>query len=184
MNKAVIIISKILEVVHWVGCGFMVALTIVFASGHIDLAKYLTDAGASTDDIEMYGLALSTESGGALSNGSLAIFFGSGILTMAILALIFRYVYLIFKTAEGKTKFAEGATPFQQPIIDMTRRIGFLCIALPAVQLVTSIIEGVAFGGNETSVEFTTVLFGLIVLCLSRFFSYGIELQKDTEGLV
>ena len=184
MNTAVIIISKILEVVHWVGCAFSAALAFVFATGNTSFARYLSDVTSSARDVEMYGYSLESGSDAALSTGTLAFFFFGGIFIMAIMALIFRYIYLIFKTAQGKTKFSEGETPFQASIVRMSRRIGVLCISIPVIQLIMSVITALAFGSVETSVQFSTILFGLIVLCLSRFFAYGIELQKDTEGLV
>ena len=42
----------------------------------------------------------------------------------ALMAMVFRNVYLIFKTAEGKTWFSKGATPFQPDIVRMVREIG------------------------------------------------------------
>ena len=191
MNTAVIIISKILEVTHWVGCAFMVALTIVFASGNTSFAHYLSDVTTSSNDVELYGFGISTADGGAIPIGALVLFFITGIFVMAIMAMVFRYIYLIFKTAEGKTKYSEGATPFQQSIVNMTRKIGIFCIAVPIIEFITLIITqimivtaGGAYETLETNVQFGMVLFGLVILCLSRFFAYGIELQKDTEGLV
>ena len=191
MNTAVIIISKILEVTHWVGCAFMIALTFVFASGNTSFAHFLSDVTESSSDVELYGYSLLTANGGAIPTGALVLFFVTGIIVMAIMAMVFRYIYLIFKTAEGKTKISEGATPFQQPIVDMTRKVGIFCIAVPVIEFITLIVTqimivtgGGAYNHLETNVQFGMVLFGLVILCLSRFFAYGLELQKDTEGLV
>ena len=100
--------------------------------------------------------------------------------------MIFRNVYLIFKTAEGETKFSQGKTPFQKDNIRMVREIGIFCIAIPVVELIVSVIARIVLpvGVVETSVEMTGVFMGLVVLCLSQFFAYGMELQEDVDGLV
>ena len=84
----------------------------------------------------------------------------------------------------GKTKFSVGETPFQKANVRMIREIGIFCIAIPAIEFIMTIIAHIAFGNVECSFSYSGILFGLVVLCLSRFFSYGMELQKDTEGLV
>jgi len=36
----------------------------------------------------------------------------------------------------------------------------------------------------EISVNFSSVVMGLVVLCLSQYFAYGAQLQEDVDGLV
>ncbi|MBQ9060402.1 MAG: DUF2975 domain-containing protein [Firmicutes bacterium] len=189
MNKAVIIISKILEVAHWIGCGFMIVITIALAAGKDGIVSNLSDISMSAEELEMYGFTVGSENGGPLPAGGFILFGIAGIIILALMAMVFRNIYLIFKTALGQTKFSEGETPFQPAIIRMTREIGYFCIAIPVVQLILCIIAAIVSGagtgtGIEASVQFSTLFFGLIILCLSRFFSYGLQLQKDTEGLV
>ena len=52
--------------------------------------------------------------------------------------------------------------------------------------LIISAIAKIAIGPDaiETSVEFTTLIFGLVIIALSQFFAYGMELESDVEGLV
>ncbi len=191
MNKAVIIISKILEISHWVGCALMIAITIVFASGCTTFAPFLSDVTKSSSHVDLYGYSLSTVNGGSIPNGALVLFFVTGIFVMTLMAMVFRYIYLIFKTAEGKTKISEGVTPFQQPIVNMIHRVGILCIAVPAIEFIASLITqimtttiGGAYETLETYVQFGMIIFGMVIVCLSQFFAKGVELQKDTEGLV
>ena len=185
MNKAIIIISKIIEVFHWVGCGFLVVFTIALAIGKEELIYKLSSIEnlSTATDVEMYGFSIDPSNSPQLI-GAYILFFIAGAFICAMMAMVFRYVHLVFKTAAGETKFSEGNTPFQPVIVKMIRRIGWLCIAVPAFELVISIIATIAFGGVESSVQLGIVFFGLIVLALSRFFAYGVELQKDTEGLV
>ena len=104
------------------------------------------------------------------------------------MAMICRNIYLIFKTANGETKFSQGKTPFQPDIVRMIREIGIFSIAIPIVEIIMSIVGSLVLGplGAEFdfSVNLVSVFFGLVVLCLSQFFAYGVQLQKETDGLV
>lgn len=184
MNKAVTIIAKIAEVGNWVGCGMMIAITIGLITGSNTLMYALSSIDESTSDLEVCGFSINTMVDGQVAQGTFMIFFITGIITCALMAMVFRNVYLIFKTSMGKTKFSEGETPFQKANVRMIREIGIFCIAIPAIEFIMTIIAHIAFGNVECSFSYSGILFGLVVLCLSRFFSYGMELQKDTEGLV
>ena len=186
MNKAVGIIAQIVEVFMWIGAGMSLAIAISAAAGQDTLVNYLSNAGdmgvltSGSFSLMVIGLE-----GAQLAQAHL-IFFITTAITFALMAMIARNISLSFKTADGKTKFSEGATPFQQPIVRMIREIGIFCIAIPIVQLVMSIIAALVLGYDvaETSVNLVGIFVGLVVLCLSQFFVYGVELQRDTDGLV
>ena len=93
---------------------------------------------------------------------------------------------LSFKTAEGKTRFSKGETPFQPDNVRMVREIGIFLIAIPAVQFIMSIVARIALGPDmvESSLGMSTVFMGLVVLALSQYFAYGMKLQNDVDGLL
>ena len=187
LNSVVIVLAKIAEVIHWIGAVVMAILTVMFAVGKGDVITRLSsiEGVTVTSDISMYGLNIDEASGGQLTNGVMIAVFITGIITCILMAMVFRNVYLIFRTAEGKTWFSKGATPFQPDIVRMVREIGIFCIAIPVVSFIMSIVVGIVSGnGVHASVELSSVFYGLIVLSLSRFFAYGQELQEETEGLV
>ena len=49
LNRAVIIISKIVEVFMWVGCGLSVIIALLAAFNKPGLIRYFTDATPGTD---------------------------------------------------------------------------------------------------------------------------------------
>ena len=186
LNKAVIIISKILEISHWVGCVLVIGIIGVTATGKLSLLKFLTDARVGDETLSTYGFTMEMSD---LSNTeairAFILFFVTLLIVFALMAMVFRNTYLTFKTAEGKTKFSKGATPFQPDIIRMIREIGIFMIAIPAVEHIMLLIAQFMLGdAAEVSVQFSSIFFGLVVLAISRFFSYGAELQEDTDGLV
>ena len=186
LNKVVIIVSKIAEVFCWIACAFMIAMIVVTATGHPNLLDYLGDVRDSS---------VLTNGGFELVLGDMApgqtgsaymIFFVTVLITSALMAMIFRNVYLAFKTAEGKTKFSKGRTPFQPDIVRMIRNVGILSIVIPVVEIIMTIIARVILGdaGIESSLNLNGILIGIVVLCLSQFFAYGTQLQEDNDGLV
>lgn len=188
LNKIIEVVSKICEVVSWIGV--VAAIIICFLIG-------FRNTGISELFVENIDFISEMSSGGftiyPMDNtnidvcyGSFMTFFISIVFTSVFMAMIFRNIFLIFRTAEGKTKFAEGVTPFQKPVIRMVREIGIFCISIPVVNLIISVIAKVAMGADavETSVEMMVLIFGLVIIALSQFFAYGMELESDVEGLV
>lgn len=187
LNKAVIIIAKICEIAHWVAAGILAVMIAVTAAGRMQFLKYLSDVDIASKEVSSNGFTIGLiDSTGKLIPGALILFFITILLVCILMAMIFRNVYLIFKTSEGETKFSQGKTPFQKDNIRMVREIGIFCIAIPVVELIVSVIARIVLpvGVVETSVEMTGVFMGLVVLCLSQFFAYGMELQEDVDGLV
>ncbi len=100
------------------------------------------------------------------------------------MAMIFRNVYLILKTADGKTWFTEGNTPFQKNIVRMFREIGIFFIAISVMSLISEIFTNIAENELNTGFNYLNCFIGLVFLCISQFFNYGTRLERDLDGLV
>lgn len=123
---------------------------------------------------------------GNLIPGAVRIFTFAGIFTMFFIAMIFRNIYLIIKTFEGKTWFSEGKTPFQKDVVRMVREIGIFSIMIPVTGFLLSLAAKLFLGNDmcETSVQIVVIATGLAMICVSNIFEYGISLEKEVEGLV
>ena len=68
----------------------------------------------------------------------------------------------------------------------MVREIGIFLIAMPAVGLIMSIIARIILGAAilDCSMDLHFIMVGLVMICLSRYFAYGMELQGDVDGLI
>ncbi len=94
---------------------------------------------------------------------------------MGLGAMICRNINQIFK----------AELPFCTDNIRRVREIGIFAIAIPVTQIVISIVIGLISANTiEVSVDASTIFFGLVVLCLSQFFHYGTNLEKDVDGLL
>ncbi len=188
LNKAVTIISKIAEVCYWIGFGMVGAIVISLIAGHHSLVSKLTDVDpALGKDLTAFGFSISTvDANGQTVWGTILIFFITLFIMLGLMAMACRNLYLIFKTTEGRTKFSKGQTPFQPENIRMVREIGMFLIAVPAVGLIMSVVARLALSGIEieTSMDMHFIVVGLAVICLSRYFAYGMELQNEVDGLV
>ena len=188
LTKAVTILAKILEIISWVGSALVTASLIAIAAGHNGLLKFFSSVQSETE-LSIGGFSIDMNSVDPSQEGrAYAAFFVMALITSILMATVFRYTYLIFKTAQGKTKFSKGSTPFQPEVVRMIRRIGILTLSVPMLQVVMSIIARLILTGQESeiavSLDLSSVFFGLVVLCLSQFFAYGAELQEDADGLL
>lgn len=186
LDKAVIIISKIIEVASWIGCGFLAAMIIGAIVGHKELVFMLSDLSEETAEItiEGFSVGLLSENGEQMIS-ALIVALLALLIILALNAMVFRNVNLIFKTTNGQTKFSQGKTPFQPANIRMVREIGIFLIAIPIVEFVLGMIATlITHGASEVSVGLGTLFMGLVVLALSQHFAYGMELQNDVDGLL
>ncbi|QWT55423.1 hypothetical protein KP626_00555 [Christensenella sp. MSJ-20] len=184
LNRFVMATAKVLEVLHWLGILAAIALFILsfvakdWATGLVAL---------SDGELQFYGFSIGvlTPAGG-VSFGAVRAFAVAGFFFCSLMGMVFRNIYLILRTAKGKTWFAKGDTPFQNDIVRMVREIGIFHIGVPVLGLFISWIARLVLGAEslETSMSLGGFITGIVVLCLSQIFAYGIELQRDVDGLV
>ncbi|MBQ8833671.1 MAG: hypothetical protein IJ001_01935 [Oscillospiraceae bacterium] len=182
INRIGKIITKILEVFHWVGTSLMAAAT-VCALAAPQWVGYFVGFDAKEccgANLTVYGFEVNAP----VTNGNvdMTTFFVFGIgacLILALMAMVFRNLNLIFKKSEN-------ATPFQKDTIRMMKEIGIFAIAVPVVGFIMSIIVRLVTGVEtaEVSIDMGGIFMGIIVLCLTQFFVYGAELEKDVDGLL
>ena len=115
---------------------------------------------------------------GTINAATVILYIVYGMFNCAAFCMIFRNIYLILKTAKGKTWFSQGETPFQKNITRMIREIGIFLFILAAIELI------LGFFVPGISVTPVYIVIGILMLCLSSFFSYGEQLQADNDGLV
>lgn len=108
------------------------------------------------------------------------LLFGIGaVIILILMAMVFRNVHLIFKKSEN-------GTPFQKDNIRMLKEIGIFSITVPVIGLVMSVIIRLVIGVDavEININQSGLFMGIIVLCLTQYFIYGAELEKDVDGLL
>lgn len=172
------VLAKIVEVIHWIGVVCMLAclvLTLLFGADVVAVVP--SDYGAVSS---VYGFELVTvNTAGELNMTALRLLLIGGAILLGLMAMVFRKVFLIMKSAEQ-------GSPFQPDNVRRVREIGILLIIGPIVSLNLSILARLILGPEtaEISVGLESFLIGLVVLCLSRFFARGMELETDVDGLL
>lgn len=182
INKLGSIITKILEVFHWVGTALMAAATICSLAAPQWVGYFVSfDAKECCGaNLAVYGFEVNAP----VTNGNVDMttffLFGIGaVIIMSLMAMVFRNLYLIFKKSENET-------PFQKDNIRMMKEIGIFSIAVPVVGFVMSIVTRLVVGAEaaEISVSQSGIFMGIIVLCLTQYFIHGAELEEDVDGLL
>lgn len=185
VNRAAVILTKILEVLHWFAA---VAMVFVFIASTVaaDWLEEILQKGSETlgSSLITYGFEMNVfHSDGKINMTAILLFSICAIIILSLMAMVFRNVNLILKTTLGKTKFSKGQTPFQKDNTRMVREIGIFFISVPIVSLIMSVIVRAVLGVDyaEISVDFQSLIIGIIVLCLSQSFAYGNELQQQAD---
>ena len=188
MNTAAMAICKFFEVVHWMVAGAMAVMFLLSVAAKDLVIDFITQGSTSSgSNIATYGFELSAFNvDGTVNTTAVSVYAAGSVVMLVLMAMVFRNVYLILKTAKGKTKFSKGDTPFQSDITRMVREIGIFYISIPIVGLILSIVTRLIMGPDaaQISVSFEGVITGIIILCLSQIFAYGVQLQKDVDGLL
>lgn len=182
LNKTVTTLAKIFEVVLWIGTAVMLLFFVLSLVMPDRIAEQITTGNLT---VSGFNIEVMDASGNVLHRAVSLMAF-AGMIFMPLAAMICRNIGLIFKTAEGKTSFSRGVTPFQKDNVRMVREIGIFSIAMPVLELIFAVIARIVIGNEatEVSVNLVSVFFGLVILCLSQYFAYGMELQEEVDGLV
>ncbi len=184
LNSAALVVSKILEVLHWLAVASMAVLLICSFAIRDKVAELLARGVATQGtSLETYGFELEVAgTNGTINMTGLILFSVAAIVVLSLMAMVFRNVYLILKAY----KKSQWRSPFQPDIIRMLREIGIFSIAVPIIGFLFGIAARLLLGPDSTEAYLNVdgFIMGLLVLCLTQVFSYGAELQKDVDGLV
>lgn len=184
LNRFTSAVARLLEVIHWLlVVGAAAAFILSFTSQ--DFISQMV--GGLKQDASLYGFEMHVlTADGTVNFTAFRFLCGAGLFLFSLMGMIFRNIRLIFKTSAGKTWFAKGETPFQKDIVRMVREIGIFSISIPVTGLILSVIARLAMGVDavEISVDLSGVIMGIVVLCLSQIFDYGMRLQQDVDGLL
>lgn len=183
ISKLAKIVTKIVEVCHWVGAGLMAATVVCCVAAPRYIGHFVdldVKEGCSAELLDVYGFQVSVP----VTNGSLDmttfVLFGIGAaIILALMAVIFHNLNLVFKKSEN-------ATPFQKDNIRRMKEIGIFSIAVPLIGFVMSILIRLVTGveSAEISLNLGGIVMGIVVLCLTGYFIHGAELEEDINGLL
>ena len=180
MVKAGKVVTKVCEVFHWVGTAMLLAATICSLAAPA-WVKYFVGVTAREGigaELNVYGFEiLAPVVEGQMDMHAFFLFGVGAVIILALMAMVFRNLNLMMKKAEE-------STPFQPDNVRMCREIGIFTILVPVVGLVMSTVCRIVLGAVETSVDLSGIFMGIIVLSLTQFFVYGMQLEKDVDGLL
>ncbi|EFA23609.1 hypothetical protein [Bifidobacterium gallicum] len=181
------VLAKIVEILHWIAavCALVLFVSSWFSTSWI---SSLVPANLLGDGVvDTYGLSVHVaDAHGVIDAGGLRTYAIGAFFMLVAMAMVFRDTYLIIKTAEGRTWFARGATPFQQDVTRMVREIGIFLLLTIVIGFIVCAVGTLALGhGMVTYVlNVTMLMLGLLMLCISQVFAQGEVMRQDVEGLV
>lgn len=185
MKKFIPYMSKFLEVFFLLFTVGAIAFTVMSAVNP-EYVYSILKLGLDSAEMNVLGFGVQiADASDVAMKFPMVVLFAISIPVSLNVVMIFRNIYLIYRTAEGKTKFSKGNTPFQKDVVRMVREIGIFSIGIPVFQFIGSlIIKLFSHGAIETNVIITSLIFGIVIVNISEFFSYGVKLEEEVEGLV
>lgn len=175
------ILTKILEIGHWVGMVLMFCIAVCSKALPQKLNYFINTKAFETEtEISSYGFEVRIiNSAGEIDFNALCLYAVGSIIIFSLMAMIFRNIYLIIKRSENET-------PFCKDNVRMFREIGIFSVSIPVCGLIMSTITALVLGAEafENSINFDGFIMGIIIFCLSEFFVYGSKLEKDVDGLL
>lgn len=187
IDTITLVTAKVLELLHWFAAA---CIALVFAgalAAREALCSFLERTmPALGGSLSAYGFEVAAGTDGTVNMTAVTLFCAGAVAILSLMAMVFRNLYLILRTAKGQTWFSKGCTPFQPDIIRMLREIGIFSISVPLIGLGTSVLIRLIAGVDsvETSVNLSGFAMGLLVLCLTQFFTYGATLEQEVDGLL
>ena len=182
------VISKVLQILCIIAAvGTLIGGAVLIAVNDSDFVKDNSNLIGNDDDhiVDACGMIISTA---FVPDDEQLKATGAAMIVCAVLygllAMVFRNIYLIVRTARGGTWFSKGETPFQDDNIRMVREIGIFLIAMYIVQLVGTGIVHLVASHVESSTSMLVLFLGIIMICLSKIFEYGKGLEEAQEGLI
>lgn len=174
--------ARILEILHWMTAALMALLLVVSLTHESLIGTLLTEGVVSYGaELESYGfrVALTVPGAQGISMPAFRLFVLCTVILLSLMAMVFRNLFLIMRNARA-------GTPFQPDNIRMLREIGWFCMAQPVAALGVSVLIPLFAGRGvaEASVDITGFIIGAVALSLTRVFARGMELERDTEGLL
>lgn len=176
------IVTKIVEVFHWVGVALMAAAAVcsIIAPSAVEYFVGFDAKECCGAELAVYGFEINAPVVNGQVDMTAFLMFGiSAVIILSFMAMVFRNLHLIIKNSEG-------TTPFQPDNVRMLREVGIFAISVPVVGYIMSIITRIVLGVDtaEISNNLSGFVIGIVVLCMTQFFARGIELENDVDGLV
>lgn len=176
LNHTTRIVAKTCEIIFWLGEAICILAFIILIIAKEKIGDLL-QTGLDGGEMTITGFSINLfDSDGTLIMPAIVLLFIDGIISAGLTAMIFRNIYLILKKER----------PFCSNNVRMVREIGIFAISQPIVGIILSIIGSLIVSADELdiAVNVSGIVFGIAMLCLSQYFAYGAELEKDVEGLV
>lgn len=186
LNKTLSIISKIMEIVHWIGTGLGALMIFVSIFKKEFVSAFILEEGA---ELNAYGFNIyALTQSGEVNYFAVTMAFVGMMITCALMALVFRNLGIIMTTIRGSYIHATSPSPFQKDVVRRVREIGIFAIAMPVIGfIITAVTTGVSLANgieSEVSVSLEGIIIGLVCLCLTQIFTYGAQLEEEVDGLL
>lgn len=171
--KAMGTLFQVLTILNYVGLGILVVFsTLGFVVGPLGKAV----AEHVPEDTE--AIAIFSETGQMMVKTLPTIL--ATITSMVLFILIFRKARSIFRSIQNEE------TPFTRENAERIRYISLTMIVAAILPGIVQVITGLIVRAMDWDSVFSVVslVIGLVLLCLSEVFNYGVRLQEESDNTI
>ena len=184
-GKAGYVCVRVFEVLYWCAAAFSIVLTALLAFAPEQLMRFYGVAEQPEGEMLFsqivsynYAGSFTVTAAGSFDTGLQVIMTAASIVTAVLMALVFRKIGQVIR-------LSRGSTPFQKPVVDRVRQVGWLFIAAPLVTVCASLLTYVmCWPSYSFQVDVSGIVTGALILGLTQIFAYGVKLEDDMEGLL
>jgi len=180
--KIASVITKVIEISHYVACGLMFLATACSLIAPNYLKYFISFEGSECCGVSLsvYGFSLTADYSNGRIDTLTFVLFGIGATAIFLItALIFANLSKLFKNAQADT-------PFKPENVKLLIRIAIFSLVIPVISSIICGIAMLAVGPKcgDMMVSMGGFITAFIVLSLSGFFIRGVKLEDDVDGLV
>ena len=176
---------RVFEVLYWCAAAFSVVLTALLAFAPEQLMRFYGVAELPEEEMLFsqvvsynYAGGFTVTAAGSFDTGLQVIMTAASVVTAVLMALVFRRIGQVIR-------LSGESTPFQKPVVDRVRQVGWLFIAAPLVTVCAGLLTYVVcWPSYSFQVDVSGIVTGALVLGLTQIFAYGVKLEGDVEGLL
>ena len=184
-GKAGYVCVRVFEIFYWCAAAFSVVLTALLAFAPEWLMNLYGVAEQPEGEMLFsqivsynYAGSFTVTAASGFDTGLQVIMTAASVVTAALMALVFRRIGQVIR-------LSGESTPFQKPVVDRVRQVGWLFIAAPLVTVCASLLTyAVCWPSYSFQVDVSGIVTGALVLGLTQIFAYGVKLEGDVEGLL
>lgn len=166
-SKVVAIVLKVGFILIAIAMGMLLLGMVILGFSNTELSQSLQ---------QTFNITVQNASAVGIAVRNLVMVFGLGMIELAIIFMIFRTMYKIFRA------ISLDHTPFRSENAKSMKKIAILIIVMGLVDSVASFLADKLLGPQaDFGIDFMWLVMAAVIYCIALIFDYGCQLQQQSD---